>query len=111
MSSNSMRNENILVGYFFQCLACKASFIRVVPQGFAVTHEGRIYLKEPDPIRETTDDNTARNDQSSNGADPVRESTNGDTARSDQGSDGASFVRCPCCLSWDVRSSEIGDKK
>lgn len=35
-NSSSMPNENILVGHFFECLACKASFIRIVPQDCAV---------------------------------------------------------------------------
>jgi len=30
-----MRNENIFVGYFFDCLVCKASFIRILPQDCA----------------------------------------------------------------------------
>jgi hypothetical protein len=77
-----MGNENILVGYYFGCQACKASFIRVVPQGFAVTHEGRIYLKEP-------------------GRPGVGANERGFIA----------VVRCPCCFSKDVRSAEIGDKK
>lgn len=42
-----MRNENILVGYFFECLACKASFIHIVPQDCAVGRRGRIFLKDP----------------------------------------------------------------
>ena len=82
LKSNSMGNENILAGYFFGCQACKASFIRVVPQGFAVTHEGRVYLKE--------------------------------AGRAGAGGDERVFVaaiRCPCCLSKDVRSAEIEDKK
>lgn len=82
VKSNSMRNENILAGYFFQCQSCKASFIRVVPRYYAVTHEGRIYLKEG--------------------------------GRAKAGADERVFVeavRCPCCLSGDVRSAEIvGDK-
>ena len=77
-----MVNKNILVGYFFRCLACKASFIRIVGRDFAVTHEGGIYLKDP--------------------------------GRAGPGADERIFVavvRCPCCLSMDVRSEEIGDKK
>jgi len=77
-----MGNENILVGYFFVCQSCKASFIRVVARGFSVTHKGRVYLKE--------------------------------TGRAKAGADERGFVeaiRCPCCLSGDVRSAEIvGDK-
>ncbi|NIS51370.1 MAG: hypothetical protein GWN81_09070 [Phycisphaerae bacterium] len=82
VDSNSMGNENILVGYFLGCQTCKASFIRLVAQGFSVTHEGRIYLKEG--------------------------------GRAGAGADEGGFVeavRCPCCLSGDVRSVEIGDKK
>jgi len=77
-----MGNENILAGYFFQCQSCKASFIRLVVRCFSVTHEGRIYLKE--------------------------------ASRAEAGADDGRFVeaiRCPCCLSKDVRSAEIvGDK-
>ncbi len=77
-----MRNENILVGYFFECLACKASFIRVVPQDCAVTHEGRVYLKEPGLAGAGADERVF-----------------------------IAAIRCPCCFSKDVRSAEIGDKK
>ena len=83
-----MGNENILVGYFFECLSCKASFIRMVDRDFAVTHEGRIYLKDP--------------------------GQNIGIDRTRAGADERIFVdvvRCPCCLSGDVRSAEIGDKK
>lgn len=79
---NSMRNENILVGYFFQCLACKASFIRILPQDCSVTHEGGIYLKDTSLAWPDADERIF-----------------------------VGFVRCPCCFSKDVRSAEIGDKK
>ena len=77
-----MRNENILVGYFFECLACKASFIRIVPKDCAITHGGGIYLK-----------------------DTVRPGAGADERIF------VAVVRCPCCFSRDVRSAEIGDKK
>jgi hypothetical protein len=83
-----MVNENILVGYFFECLSCKANFIRILPRDFAVTHEGRIYLKD------------------------AGQNSGIDRARA--GADERIFVavvRCPCCLSKYVRSAEIGDKK
>ena len=82
VNSNSMGNENILVGYFFGCQACKASFIRVLSQGFAVTYEGRIYLKDCGRPGAGADERVF-----------------------------IAAVRCPCCFSKDVRSAEIGDRK
>jgi len=92
-NSGSMQNENILVGYFFQCLACKASFIRTVPQNCAVGHGGEIFLK--DPRQRTTGQSSG----------VVRPKSIADKREF------VGFVRCPDCLSKNVRLAEIGDKK
>ena len=92
-NSSSMQNENILVGYFFQCLACKASFIRTVPQNCAVGHRGEIFLKDLGP----------RAPGQSSGV--LRPKSVADKRIF------VAFVRCPGCLSKNVRLAEIGDKK
>ncbi len=109
-----MQNENILVGYFFQCLACKASFIRMVPQDCAVGQGGEIFLKDLG-LRATGQSSGVLRPKSV--ADkrefvgPVRDSTAHNTEQNEKISNGVGFVRCPCCLSKDVRLAEIGDKK
>jgi len=35
-NSSSMRNEKMLVGWFFKCLACKASFIRTTLENTSI---------------------------------------------------------------------------
>jgi len=73
-----MQNENILVGYFFECLACKATFIRTTPENTSILDTGdSILVKTRDENRE---------------------------ARMET-------VRCPDCLSQNVRLMEIGDGK
>jgi hypothetical protein len=109
-----MQNEKMLVGYFFQCLACKASFIRTVPQDCAVTHRGEIFLKDTGGQATGQRSGASRPGPVADKREfvgPVRESTTHNTAQNEQISNGAGFVRCPCCLSKDVRLAEIGDKK
>jgi len=109
-----MRNENILVGYFFQCLVCKTSFIRTVPQNCGVGQGGEIFLKDLGPQVTSQSSGALRPKSVANKREfvgPVRESTADSTAQNEQISNGAGFVRCPCCLSKDVRLAEIGDKK
>lgn len=92
-NSGSMQNENILVGYFFQCLACEASFIRTVPYNCAVGQGGEIFLK--DTRQRTTGQSIG----------VVRPKSIDDKRKF------VGFVRCPDCLSNNVRLAEIGDKK
>lgn len=107
-NSSSMRNENILVGYFFQCLTCKASFIRIVPQNCAVGHKGEIFQND---TKESTAENAGnaekklklKNSASSPEGIPR---TMGSAVKQFVG-----FVRCPDCLSRSVRLMEIGDGK
>lgn len=77
-NSSSMQNENILVGYFFQCLACKASFIRTTPESTSMLDTGDSIL-----VKTRDEDREAR----------------------------IETVRCPDCLSQNVRLMEIGDRK
>lgn len=67
----------VSVGYFFVCLACKATFIRTTPEDWTV--------------RQTGGKSLIANDKSQ--------------------SDKHRFVRCPDCLSKNVRLAEIGDRK
>jgi hypothetical protein len=80
--SASMNDEQrtagkLLVGWFMQCLACKATFIRTTPPNCTVERGGRII-----------------------GLNPIT------GVRKFVG-----FVRCPDCLSENVRLMEIGDDK
>jgi hypothetical protein len=88
-----MPNENILVGYFFECLACQASFIRTVPQNRTVGQGGEIFLKDLDGRATGQGSGVTKPDSFADKREFV------------------GFVRCPCCLSKDVRLAEIGDKK
>ena len=109
-----MRNENILVGYFFQCLACKASFIRTVPQNCSVGQGGEIFLKDLGPQAPGQGGGASRPGPAADKQEfvgPVRDSTAHNTEQNEKISNGVGFVRCPCCLSKDVRLAEIGDKK
>jgi len=109
-----MPNENILVGYFFQCLECKASFIRTVPPNYAVGQEGEIFLKDTGVQAPGQSSGAVRPKSAADKrkfAGPVRDSTADSTEQNEQISNGASFVRWPCCLSKNVRLAEIGDKK
>ena len=92
-NSGSMQDENILVGYFFQCPACKASFIRMVPYNCGVGQGGEIFLK----------DTGGQATGQSSGA--LRPKSVADKREF------VGFVRCPECLSKNVRLAEIGDKK
>jgi len=70
--------DEMLVGYFFQCLACKASFIRLTPGNTSMLDTGEAIL-----IKTRDEDREARME----------------------------MVRCPDCLSQNVRLVEIGDRK
>jgi len=109
-----MQNENILVGYFFQCLACKASFIRMVPQDCGVGQGGEIFLKDTGGQATGQSSGVSRPVSVADKREfvgPVRDSTTHNTAQNDQISNGVGFVKCPECLSNNVRLAEIGDKK
>jgi len=83
----------LLVGWFMECLVCKATFIRSTPENWTVEKRGRIFAN--DTRQQTTGQDTGvvgRNLVTSK--------------RKFVG-----FVRCPDCLSGNVRLMEIGDGK
>jgi len=43
-----MENDKLLVGWFMQCLACRATFVRITPANYLVEAQGRIL--RPNPI-------------------------------------------------------------
>jgi len=70
--------KKLLVGWFMECLACKATFIRTTPENTSMVDTGdSILVKTRNGNRETR----------------------------------IEMVRCPDCLSANVRLMEIGDGK
>jgi len=84
--------RKLLVGWFMECLGCKATFIRMTPANWAIEQKGRIFRKD-----------TGQQASSHNTEAVWR---NLITNKQFVG-----FVRCPYCLSGDVRLVEIGDRK
>ena len=70
--------KKLLIGWFMECLACKATFIRTTPENTSMVDTGdSILVKTRNGNRETR----------------------------------IETVRCPDCLSANVRLMEIGDGK
>jgi len=76
-----------------ECLACKATFIWTTPENWAVGQKGRIFPKD-------TGQQTSGHD-----AGDVRGEIVADRRKV------VGIVRCPDCLSENVRLAEIGDRK
>jgi hypothetical protein len=83
--------EKLLVGWFMECLACKATFIRTTPENLTVGQRGRIFRKD-------IGQQTSGQDTGVVGRNMIA------SKRKFVG-----FVRCPECLSVNVRLMEIGD--
>jgi hypothetical protein len=83
----------LLVGWFMECLACKATFIPTTPENWTVVQRSRIFAK--DTRQKTCDQYTG-----AVGRNLIT------SKRKFVG-----FVRCPECLSVNVRLMEIGDGK
>jgi hypothetical protein len=77
MNNEQRTPGKLLVGWFMQCLACKATFIRTMPANWKVEKRGRITRRNPIAGKRNV----------------------------------VGFVRCPDCLSKNVRLMEIGDDK
>jgi len=85
--------RKLLVGWFMECLACKATFIRTTPENWMVGQKGRIFA------------NDTRQQTSGQDTGVVRQKFFTSKRKF------AGFVRCPDCLSANVRLMEIGDGK
>ncbi|MBA7625808.1 hypothetical protein ES703_33240 [subsurface metagenome] len=85
--------KKLLVGWFMECLACKATFIRTTPANWAVGQKGRIFANDTRQQTPGQDTGAVRRNLITNKRKFV------------------GFVRCPDCLSQDVRLVEIGDRK
>jgi len=83
----------LLVGWFIECLACKATFIRTTPVNWTVGQRGRIFANDTRQQTSGQDTRVVRQDLITGKRKFV------------------GFVRCPDCLSQDVRLAEIGDGK
>jgi hypothetical protein len=82
-----------LVGWFMECLACKATFIRTTPENWTVGQRGRIFANDTRQRACGQDTGVVRRNLITSKRKLV------------------GFVRCPDCLSANVRLVEIGDRK
>jgi hypothetical protein len=85
--------RKLLVGWFMECLACKATFIRNTPENWTVGQGGKIFV------------NDMRKQTAGQDAGAVRRNLITSKRKF------VGFVRCPDCLSANVRLVEIGDGK
>ena len=89
--------RELLVGWFMECLACKATFIRTTPENWAVGEKGKIFANDTQQQTSGQDTSVVRRDL---------------TGSRKAGAPGkgkvVGTVRCPDCLSENVRLSEIG---
>ncbi|MHC4483938.1 MAG: hypothetical protein ACYTBX_16195 [Planctomycetota bacterium] len=85
--------KKLLVGWFIECLACKTTFIRTTPENWTVGQRGRIFANDTRQQTSGQDTGVVRQDLITGKRKFV------------------GFVRCPDCLSQDVRLAEIGDRK
>jgi hypothetical protein len=85
--------RKLLVGWFMECLECKATFIQTTPEHWTVGQKGRIFQKDTGQKAFGQDTGAVRRNLITNERKFV------------------GFVRCPDCLSQDVRLAEIGDAK
>jgi hypothetical protein len=85
--------RKLFAGWFMECLACKATFIRITPENWTVGQRGKIFAN--DTRQQTTGQDTG----------VVRQNLITSKRKF------VGFVRCPDCLSANVRLMEIGDGK
>jgi hypothetical protein len=85
--------RKLLIGWFMECVACKATFIRTTPEKWTVGQKGRIFRNDTRQQTSGQDTGVGRRNLITNKRKFV------------------GFVRCPDCLSGDVRLAEIGDEK
>jgi hypothetical protein len=99
----------LLVGWFMECLACKTTFIRTTPENWTVEKRGRIFRKDTGQQSTGHDTGVVANDtrQQTTGRDTGIVRRNLVTSKRKF----VGFVRCPDCLSENVRLMEIGDGK
>ncbi len=99
----------LLVGWFMECLACKATFIRTTPENWMVGQGGRIFRKDTGQQASGHDTGVVVNDtrQRTTGQDTGVVRRNLITSKRKF----VGYVRCPDCLSAHVRLMEIGDGK
>jgi len=83
----------LLVGWFMECLVCKATFIRTTPENWTVGQRGRIFANDTRQRACGQDTGVVRRNLITSKRKFV------------------GFVRCPECLSVNVRLMEIGDQK
>lgn len=85
--------RKLLVGWFMECLVCKATFIRKTPDSWTVEQGGKIFRKD------------TGQEASGHDAGAVRQNLITSKRKF------VGFVRCPDCSSENVRLMEIGDGK
>jgi len=88
-----LMERKLLVGWFMECLACKATFIRTTPENWTVGQKGRIFANDTRQQTSGQATGVSRQDLITGKRKFVE------------------FVRCPDCLSQDVRLTGIGDEK
>jgi len=89
--------RKLLVGWFMECLACKATFIRITPENWTIGEKGKIFRKDTGPQASGQDAGVVRRD--------LTGSRKAGAARKGKV---VGTVRCPDCLSENVRLAEIG---
>jgi len=101
-----MMAGKLLVGWFMECLACKATFIRTTPVNWTVVQRGRIFRKDTGQQASDHDTGVVANEtrQRTCGQDTGVVRRNLITSKRKF----VGFVRCPDCLSGNVRLMEIG---
>lgn len=92
--------RKLFAGWFMECLACKATFIRTTPENWTVGQRGKIFANDTRQHTSGQDTGVVRRDL---------------TGSRKAGAPGkrkvVGTVRCPDCLSANVRLMEIGDGK
>ena len=92
--------RELLVGWFMKCQACKATFIRTTPENWTVGEKGKIFRKDTEQQASGQDTGDARRDLT--GSHKAGAAGKGKVVGT---------VRCPDCLSENVRLAEIGYRK
>jgi hypothetical protein len=92
--------RKLLVGWFMECLVCKATFIWTTPENWTVGEKGKIFRKDTGQQASGHDTGDVRRDLT--GSHKAGAACKGKVVGT---------VRCPDCLSENVRLAEIGDGK